>query len=225
MNIQEGIFYSDNTPSSAASDAQKKFGHMLDSGWKFVIGKTPGGAHRLQIKEGKKLLFEFNAGFKGGIPQKPELTEEKVQHAIDYIKKYVTKEINEMKHVKLFEDFVNGANSEETTSFSNHGLNEDFYPKSKGGDIEGSLRSEEIGRLNLKHKGDIIGTLLVWMRPEFVSYNNYDETKWEVGASYTAYPVSSGHSTGTGIWGAGKSFSKEEAIKAGKDFLKNIKLS
>ena len=157
---------------------------------------------------------------KGGQGTEHEVTGKK-KDIIAYLQsKFYEMDPNDIK--EFYPELLEG-NSEETAEIQ---LNEDVYPRSKGGDIEASLRSEEIGRLNLKHKGDIIGTLLVWMRPEFVSYNNYDDSKWEVGASYTAYPVSSsGHSTGTGIWGAGKSFSKDEAIKVGKEFIKNIKLS
>ncbi len=122
-------------------------------------------------------------------------------------------------HVKLFEDFKEA-------------INESTYPQGKGGPIEKSLRAEEVGRLNLKHKGDIIGTLLVWMRPRYIFGNGggYDENLWEVGASYTTYPMSGGGrfsdgSTGAGVWSGDRTLPKDEAIKACKDFLKSVKLS
>jgi hypothetical protein len=110
-------------------------------------------------------------------------------------------------------------------------INESVYPTKKGGPIENSLRSEEIGRLNLKYKGDIIGTLLVWMKPGYIfgDGGSYDENYWEVGASYTSYPMRDGGrfsdgSTGSGVWGSSGYKSKDDAIKAGKEFMKNIKL-
>jgi hypothetical protein len=113
----------------------------------------------------------------------------------------------------------------------NDALNESVYPKSKGGAIDGFGKAEEVGRLDLKHKGDTIGTLLVWTKPEYgMGSNSYDESKWEVGASYTVYPIGAGSrfsdgSTGTGVWSLGKTMSKEDAIKAGKEFMKSIKMS
>lgn len=104
-------------------------------------------------------------------------------------------------------------------------LNEDIYPKSKGGPIENSLRAEEIDRADLFVNGNIIGTLLVWMRPSYeLGGRGYDDSKWEVGASYTSYPMSGRGSTGTGVWSADQTLSKEAAIKAGKEFLKAVKL-
>jgi hypothetical protein len=109
-------------------------------------------------------------------------------------------------------------------------LNESVYPKGKGGAIENSLRSEEVGRLNLKHKGEIIGTLLVWMRPYYGFGNEgYDESRWEYGASYTSYPMWGGGrfsdgSTGSGVWSSDKAIPKAEALKACKEFMKNVKL-
>jgi hypothetical protein len=111
-------------------------------------------------------------------------------------------------------------------------LNENVYPQGKGGPIEKSLRAEEVGRLDLKYKGDIIGTLLVWIRPNYIfgGGGSYDESKWEYGASYTAYPLSGGGrfndgSSGTGVWSGDRKLPKDEAIKACKDFLKSVKLS
>ena len=107
-------------------------------------------------------------------------------------------------------------------------IGESVYPTSKGGKIENSLRSEEIGRLNLKYKGDIVGTLLVWMKPGYIfgGGGGYDENYWEVGASYTSYPLDRYNgSTGSGVWSSSGYTSKEDAIKAGKEFMKNVKLS
>jgi hypothetical protein len=107
-------------------------------------------------------------------------------------------------------------------------VNESVYPTSKGGKIENSLRSEEIGRLNLKYKGDIVGTLLVWMKPGYIfgGGGGYDENYWEVGASYTSYPLDRYNgSTGSGVWSSSGYTSKEDAIKAGKEFMKNVKMS
>lgn len=133
-------------------------------------------------------------------------------------------------HVKLFEDF-----HKEEVETNEETINESVYPQGKGGPIETSLRAEEVGRLNLKHKGDIIGTLLVWMRPRYKfgsggDKGGYDESFWEVGASYTAYPMGGGGrfsdgSTGTGVWSGDRTLPKDEAIKACKDFLKSVKLS
>lgn len=94
------------------------------------------------------------------------------------------------------------------------------------------MKSEEVGRLNVKHKGEIIGTLLVWTRPGYLfgGGGGYDENSWECGASYTTYPMSSGGrfgdgSTGTGVWQGPSGLSKDDSIKACKDFMKNVKLS
>jgi hypothetical protein len=134
-------------------------------------------------------------------------------------------------HVKLFEDF-NKEEVEMNKTTDKSTINESVYPTKKGGPIENSLRSEEIGRLNLKHKGDIIGTLLVWMKPGYIfgSGGGYDENYWEVGASYTSYPMGDGGrfsdgSTGSGVWGSSGYKSKDDAIKAGKEFMKNVKMS
>lgn len=74
----------DNTPESSAKQAEKEFGNMLPAGTKFRIGTTPGGRKRLQIKEGRKVVFEFSSL----IGQKDYLTRDKVKHALEYIKKY-----------------------------------------------------------------------------------------------------------------------------------------
>jgi hypothetical protein len=133
--------------------------------------------------------------------------------------------------IKLFEDFnKEEVEINETTDKST--VNESVYPTKKGGPIENSGRSIEVGRLNLKHKGDIIGTLLVWMQPSYNfgdSGSSYDESKWNYGASYTTYPTWDGGrfsdgSTGSGVWSGG-SLPKEEALKICKEFLKNAKLS
>jgi hypothetical protein len=140
--------------------------------------------------------------------------------------------LNKIKtmHIKLFEDFYKEVEINETTDEST--INESVYPTKKGGPIENSLRSEEIGRLNLKHKGDIIGTLLVWMKPGYIfgGGGGYDENYWEVGASYTSYPMGDGGrfsdgSTGSGVWNSSGYKSKDDAIKAGKEFMKNVKMS
>ena len=133
-----------------------------------------------------------------------------------------------MNHIKKFEAF------NESENISSR-IDESVYPQGKGGPIEKSLRAEEVGRLNLKHKGEIIGTLLVWMRPRYnfgggEDKGGYDENFWEVGASYTAYPFGGGNrfsdgSTGTGVWSGDRNLPKDEAIKACKDFLKSVKLS
>jgi hypothetical protein len=126
-------------------------------------------------------------------------------------------------HIKLFEDF----NKEESKSADT--ISESVYPTSKGGRIENSLRAEEIGRMNLKHKGEIIGTLLVWMKPGYIfgGGGGYDENQWEVGASYTSYPYNDRYngSTGSGVWSSSGYTSKDDAIKAGKEFMKNVKMS
>jgi hypothetical protein len=132
-----------------------------------------------------------------------------------------------MKHVKTLDSFLSESQEIEMND-QNDLVNESVYPKDKGGPIENSLRSEEVGRLNLKHKGEIIGTLLVWMRPSYVfggGDSRYDESRWEYGASYTSYPLyQRGGSTGSGVWSGG-SLPKEEALKICKEFLKNAKLS
>jgi hypothetical protein len=137
-----------------------------------------------------------------------------------------------MKHVKTLDGFLSESQEIEITeqNSSEETVNESVYPKDKGGPIENTLRSEEVGRLNLKHKGEIIGTLLVWMRPSYVfggGASRYDESRWEYGASYTSYPLyqRTGGSTGSGVWSSSEAVSKEEALKACKDFLKNTKLS
>ena len=106
-------------------------------------------------------------------------------------------------------------------------VTESVYPSSRGGKIDSWGKNEEIGRMDLKYKGGIIGTLLVWMQPSYdFNTKGYDETNWEVGASYTTYPVfNSSGSTGSGVWTSSGHKSKEDAIKAGKDFMKNVKLS
>ena len=103
-------------------------------------------------------------------------------------------------------------------------INEGAYPRSKGGPADSSLKSEEIGRVNLKHKGEIIGTLLVSMRPAYnFRENTHDESSWEVEATFTAYSLDNSSSNGSNIWSAPhRSLPKEEAIKAGKEFLKNV---
>lgn len=130
-------------------------------------------------------------------------------------------------HIKLFEDF-----SKEEVEINEEAISESVYPTSKGGKIENSLRAEEIGRADLYVKGNIIGTLLVWMKPGYIfgGGGGYDESQWEVGASYTSYPMSGGGrfsdgSTGSGVWSSGTSLSKENAIKVGKEFLKAAKLN
>lgn len=106
-------------------------------------------------------------------------------------------------------------------------LTESVYPSSRGGKIDSWGKNEEIGRMDLKYKGGIIGTLLVWMQPAYdFKTQDHDETNWEVGASYTTYPVfNTSGSTGSGVWSSRGYKSKEDAIKAGKDFMKNVKLS
>lgn len=78
------IIDADNTPESSARQAEKEFGNMLPSGMKFRIGTTPGGRRRLQIKSGRKMMFEFSTL----IGQKDYLTRDKVKYALEYIKKY-----------------------------------------------------------------------------------------------------------------------------------------
>jgi len=107
-------------------------------------------------------------------------------------------------------------------------VNENVYPSKKDGEISAFGRSEEIGRIDLKSKGNTIGTLLVWMQPKYdFNTKGYDENYWEVGASYTSYPLSDpSGSTGTGVWSLrGYKSTKEEAVKAGEEFMKSIKLS
>lgn len=126
-------------------------------------------------------------------------------------------------HIKLFEDF-----HKEEVEINEEAISENVYPKGKGGSIETSLKSEEVGRLNVKHKGEIIGTLLVWTRPGYVfgGGGGYDENSWECGASYTSYPMSGrGGSSGTGVWEGPSGLSKDDSIKACKDFMKNVKMS
>ena len=78
------IIDADYTPESSARQAEKEFGNMLPLGMKFRIGTTPRGRKRLQIKEGRKIVFEFSTI----IGQKDYLTRDKVKHALEYIKKY-----------------------------------------------------------------------------------------------------------------------------------------
>lgn len=143
-----------------------------------------------------------------------------------------------MEYVKLYEDFHNESTN---SKMSLEAISENVYPKGKGGPIENSLRSEEVGRLNLKHNGEIIGTLLVWTRPGYLFVRHRgggdprintrpEANSWECGASYTSYPMSSGGrfgdgSTGTGVWEGPSGLSKDDSIKACKDFMKNVKLS
>jgi hypothetical protein len=110
---------------------------------------------------------------------------------------------------------------------STESIRESIYPTSKGGKIESWGKQEEIGRMNLKFKGDIIGTLLVWMKPGYdFNTKDYDENYWEIGASYTNYPLDRYNgSTGSGVWSSSGYKSKDDAIKAGKEFMKNVKMS
>lgn len=78
------IIDSSDTPESSARQAEKEFGNMLPLGMKFRVGITPGGRKRLQIKNGRKVMFEFNTF----IGQKDYLTRDKVKYALEYIKKY-----------------------------------------------------------------------------------------------------------------------------------------
>jgi hypothetical protein len=128
-------------------------------------------------------------------------------------------------HIKLFEDFNKEVEIKETTDEAT--INESVYPSKKDGKIDSFGKSEEIGRIDLKSKGDTIGTLLVWMQPSYdFGTKGYDESNWEIGASYTSYPLfNPSGSTGTGVWTSRGYKSKEEAVKAGKEFMKNVKMS
>ena len=124
-------------------------------------------------------------------------------------------EMDEDSIKEFFPELLEGSLEEECVAV----INESYYPKNRGGELEGYDIAEEVARKYLKVGSVIVGTMVAFIRPDYAKKELYRAM-----VSYSSYPLTGGGSNGSIVFDSDP-MTKEAAENKCKSIIKDLKLA